>query len=80
MELLRIVASRSLLRRRPIVICKYCQKVINPDENKYRSYQAGMQGVYHWRCFVEACRRKNKDGGNHMATMDAMAGSLEGSR
>ena len=36
--------------------CKFCQIDFTPDEKPYISKQAGMEGDYHWKCFIEACR------------------------
>ena len=37
-------------------ICIYCKKEIKEDEPKYHSKQASMEGLYHWKCFVEAVK------------------------
>ncbi len=36
--------------------CKFCQGDFDPKDRPYISKQAGMQGDYHWSCFVAACR------------------------
>jgi hypothetical protein len=36
--------------------CKHCQGELTPQEKPYLSKQAGMEGEYHWGCFIEACR------------------------
>ncbi len=36
--------------------CKHCQEDFLPTERPYVSKQAGMEGDYHWTCFVTACR------------------------
>ena len=38
------------------MICIYCNKEIKEDERKYYSKQAGMQGLYHWNCFIIAAK------------------------
>jgi hypothetical protein len=38
--------------------CVYCEGDIAPPEKPYTSKQAAMEGVYHWHCFVEACRNR----------------------
>lgn len=40
------------------MICKYCGEEFAPSEKPYISKQAGMEGEYHWNCFVEACRNR----------------------
>ena len=42
------------------MICKYCNREISSGEQKYNSKQVGMEGVYHWSCFVEACKKVKK--------------------
>ena len=44
------------------MICVYCRREIQDDERHYYSRQAGMKGLYHWQCFVEACRKANRTG------------------
>ena len=43
------------------MMCKYCQGAIIPPEKPYTSKQAGMEGEYHWNCFVAACRNRIPD-------------------
>lgn len=38
--------------------CQYCQGEIEKPEKPYFSKQAAMEGVYHWRCFIEACKNR----------------------
>ncbi len=38
--------------------CQYCQGDIERPEKPYISKQAAMEGVYHWRCFIEACKNR----------------------
>jgi hypothetical protein len=40
------------------MICIYCQGEFEPSDKPYISKQAGMEGEYHWDCFVEACRNR----------------------
>ena len=40
------------------VKCVYCEGEITLPEKPYTSKQAAMEGVYHWHCFVEACRNR----------------------
>ncbi|TKJ36944.1 hypothetical protein CEE37_14620 [candidate division LCP-89 bacterium B3_LCP] len=40
------------------MVCKYCQGEFELAEKPYISKQAGMEGEYHWNCFVEACRSR----------------------
>ena len=43
------------------MICKACQKEID-SENAYQSKQVGMEGYYHWKCFITQCKQTNKVG------------------
>jgi len=36
--------------------CKQCQGELSPSDKPYISKQAGMEGEYHWACFIAACR------------------------
>ncbi len=38
--------------------CKYCKGKFTPPEKPYVSKQAGMEGEYHWNCFVEASKNR----------------------
>jgi len=38
--------------------CVYCEEKIGSGEKPYISKQAAMEGTYHWKCFVEACRNR----------------------
>ncbi|MFH1735509.1 MAG: hypothetical protein ABIE92_12435 [bacterium] len=38
--------------------CAHCQEDFNPPEKPYVSKQAAMEGTYHWKCFIEACRNR----------------------
>jgi hypothetical protein len=42
------------------MICSYCKHEIQPGEKQYISKQAGMEGTYHWSCFVDACKKTKK--------------------
>ena len=44
-------------------ICIHCHAEILQGEHRYFSKQAGMTGLYHWECFVSACRQVNSHGG-----------------
>jgi len=48
------------------MVCIYCRREIKDDERQYYSRQAGMKGLYHWDCFVEACRLANRAGANEI--------------
>ncbi|MCX6640928.1 MAG: hypothetical protein NTW14_10690 [bacterium] len=40
------------------MVCKYCQtEIVSPDKI-YVSKQATMEGEYHWKCFIEACKNR----------------------
>jgi len=54
--------------------CVYCKKDIRDQERKYFSRQAGMKGLYHWDCFVSACRQANKVGAQEIETIAVSAG------
>jgi hypothetical protein len=41
-----------------MITCKYCQLDIASPDKPYLSKQAGMEGDYHWKCFIEACRNR----------------------
>ncbi len=36
--------------------CKHCHVEFSFGEKPYISKQAGMEGDYHWKCFVDFCR------------------------
>jgi hypothetical protein len=36
--------------------CRHCQGELTTQDKPYLSKQAGMEGEYHWACFIEACR------------------------
>lgn len=59
------------------MICKACGKEI-AGENAYLSKQAGMEGYYHWRCFIALCKQSNKIGAQRMEGM-AISSGLQGS-
>ena len=40
------------------MVCEYCKGELIPPEKPYISKQAGMEGEYHWNCFVKACRNR----------------------
>ncbi len=54
--------------------CVRCKKEIRSGERRYFSCQAGMNGWYHWECFVEACRQANKIGASEIETIALSTG------
>jgi len=54
--------------------CVYCKKDIREGERRYFSRQAGMKGLYHWDCFINACRQANKVGAQEIETIAVSAG------
>lgn len=44
------------------MLCVYCRREIQEGERRYYSRQAGMKGLYHWDCFIEACHHANRMG------------------
>lgn len=56
------------------MICVHCKKEVRPGERRYFSRQAGMKGLYHWDCFVAACRQANKLGAQEIETVAVSAG------
>jgi hypothetical protein len=42
------------------MICNYCNHEIQPGEKIHISKQAGMEGTYHWSCFIDACKKNKK--------------------
>lgn len=42
--------------------CKHCGKPIKDKDTKYHSQQRGIEGDYHWTCFVKVCREANRAG------------------
>lgn len=38
--------------------CKYCNQELKSSDKPYISKQAGMEGEYHWSCFIEACKNR----------------------
>ena len=38
--------------------CRFCNVELSPTDKPYSSKQAGMEGAYHWACFIEACRNR----------------------
>ncbi|HEX7343548.1 MAG TPA: hypothetical protein VF398_04750 [bacterium] len=48
-----------LKKRAPEVIkCKSCRAILTPEDKPYHSKQVGLEGVYHWVCFIEACKNR----------------------
>lgn len=58
------------------MVCKACNKEIN-GENAYQSKQAGMEGYYHWKCFVALCKRTNKVGAQRIEGTAISSGLFE---
>lgn len=54
--------------------CSFCKKPIVAGERRYFSRQAGMKGLYHWECFVQACRQVNKAGATAIEANVVFAG------
>lgn len=54
--------------------CVHCKKEIHSGERRYFSRQAGMKGLYHWECFISACRQANKVGAQELETIAVSAG------
>jgi len=54
--------------------CVFCKKEIREGERRYFSRQAGMKGLYHWECFISACRQANKVGAQEIETIAVSAG------
>lgn len=57
-----------------MVTCIHCKKEIHQGEKRYFSRQAGMKGIYHWECFISACRQANKVGAQEIETIAVSAG------
>lgn len=55
-------------------VCAYCRKEVRPGDKRYLSRQAGMKGLYHWDCFLQACRHANKVGAQEIETIAVSAG------
>jgi hypothetical protein len=53
--------------------CKACDKEIT-RENAYQSKQAGMEGYYHWKCFIALCKQANKVGAQRIEGMAVSSG------
>jgi hypothetical protein len=51
-----------------------CKKEIQKGERKYFSRQAGMKGLYHWDCFISACRKANKIGSQEIESIAVSVG------
>ena len=60
--------SHDLLISEEEMFCIYCRREIHEIDRRYYSRQAGMKGLYHWDCFVEACRKVNREGANELET------------
>lgn len=58
------------------MLCIYCRREIQDGERRYYSRQAGMKGLYHWDCFVEACRHVNREGANELESLTVKENTL----
>ena len=54
--------------------CMLCRKDILEKDKSYYSRQAGMRGNYHWKCFIEACRRANRVGAKEIESIAVNSG------
>ncbi len=64
------------------MLCIYCRREIREKERRYYSRQAGMKGLYHWDCFVEACHHANREGSYELESLsvnDHLLGSYSNS-
>lgn len=59
--------------------CLHCKKAIVTGERRYFSRQAGMKGLYHWDCFIAACRRANEAGAVAIETIVETTGCNDNS-
>ncbi len=60
-----------------LTVCVHCKKEIRNGERRYFSRQAGMKGLYHWECFVLACRQANKAGAQEIETIAVSSGMYD---
>lgn len=49
--------------------CVFCRREIEEEDRRFYSRQAGMKGLYHWNCFVEACRQANSAGAHEIESV-----------
>jgi hypothetical protein len=56
--------------------CKQCGRKLRDKDNKYRSTQHGMEGEYHWTCFVRVCREANRIGNQVLENNIQSTGNL----
>ncbi len=56
--------------------CKHCGKPIKDKDNKYSSLQYGLEGEYHWSCFVKVCREANRIGSQILENNIQSTGNL----
>jgi len=54
--------------------CMLCRKDIREGDKSYYSRQAGMRGNYHWKCFIDACRRANRVGAKEIESIAVSTG------
>ncbi len=62
------------------MVCIYCRREIREGERRYYSHQAGMKGIYHWECFVAACRKANRSGAQEIESNTVIDGIFENLR
>lgn len=56
--------------------CKFCGKDIKAKDKKYHSIQLGLEGEYHWSCFVKVCREANRQGSQVLENNIQSTGNL----
>ena len=56
--------------------CVYCRREIEEGDRRFYSRQAGMKGLYHWDCFVEACRQANRTGGYEIESVTTISETM----
>ena len=69
--------ANPVLEDEEVGTCVYCKKTIRRREWPYKSRQAGMKGLYHWDCFITACRRANQAGAVVIETILVIHNSYE---
>jgi hypothetical protein len=56
--------------------CKTCGREIKDSDVKYRSVQRGLEGDYHWSCFIKVCREVNRIGSQILENNIQSTGNL----
>jgi|GEM_PF-2477615 len=56
--------------------CKSCSREIKESDVKYRSTQHGLEGDYHWSCFIKVCREANRIGSQILESNIQSTGNL----